>query len=193
MNLYSAPTVDLSGDDSKDATYEPRMMELRGRIGRLRYLAYCFPLLFLTASIAGALTVFLPKNSFMTLVAYSPMLAVTLNYVIRRLHDMDHSAWLSILMLIPFINGLFGLWLLFARGTEGRNSYGAAPSPNTRGLIVFAFVVPGIFIIGILAAVAIPAYSQYTKKAKANAAQSAAIRAPVQLAGYRAPLSLMSM
>jgi Tfp pilus assembly major pilin PilA len=46
-------------------------------------------------------------------------------------------------------------------------------------------------VIGILAAVAIPAYSAYTKKAKA--AQGAALTVPVQVAAYSAPLSLMSM
>lgn len=46
---------------------------------------------------------------------------------IRRLHDLNHSGWMYLLFLIPIVNFFFGLYLLFARGTYGDNSYGPDP------------------------------------------------------------------
>lgn len=47
--------------------------------------------------------------------------------MIRRLHDLNKTGWLCLIMLIPVINTLFGIYLLFAPGTVGYNDYGADP------------------------------------------------------------------
>lgn len=46
---------------------------------------------------------------------------------VKRLHDLDKSGWLVLLMFIPLVNFVFGLYLLFADGTVGPNQYGADP------------------------------------------------------------------
>lgn len=191
MNIYSAPTADFTHVDSKDATYEPRMFELKGRIGRVRYLAYYFALTFLTSIFAGVMVVLFPTSILAIVIGYVPVLAAALILTVRRLHDMDHNGWLAALLLVPLVNAFFGLWLLFGRGTDGHNSYGPPPSANTRSVVVLAWIVPAIFLIGIVAAVAIPAYSAYVNKTRA--AQGAALTTPSQVAAYSAPLSLMSI
>ena len=43
---------------------------------------------------------------------------------VKRLHDLDKSGWLILLMFVPIVNALFGLYMLFADGTVGPNQYG---------------------------------------------------------------------
>ena len=43
---------------------------------------------------------------------------------IKRLHDLDRTGWLSILILVPFLNIMFTAYLCFKRGTPGPNDYG---------------------------------------------------------------------
>ena len=35
---------------------------------------------------------------------------------VKRLHDLDKSGWLILLMFVPIVNALFGLYMLFAAG-----------------------------------------------------------------------------
>ncbi len=46
---------------------------------------------------------------------------------IRRLHDLGHTGWLALVTFIPFVNFVFGIYLLFALGTRGPNIYGPDP------------------------------------------------------------------
>lgn len=46
---------------------------------------------------------------------------------IRRLHDLDRPTWWIIGNFIPFVNCVFGLYLLLAKGTDGPNQYGPDP------------------------------------------------------------------
>lgn len=43
---------------------------------------------------------------------------------IGRLHDLDVSGWYSLLFFVPILNIFLGLYLLFAKGTDGANKYG---------------------------------------------------------------------
>ena len=46
---------------------------------------------------------------------------------VKRLHDVDKSGWLVVLLLIPIVNFILGLYMLFADGTVGPNRYGNDP------------------------------------------------------------------
>ena len=95
------------------------------------------------------------------------MITATSTYVRRRLNDLDQSGWWGIMMLIPLLNFFFGLYLVFAPGSKGSNSFGPAPCKNSVGVIIGGFLFPLLFIFGILAAVAIPAYKDYQEREKA--------------------------
>ena len=43
---------------------------------------------------------------------------------IRRLHDMNRSGWYSLFFLLPILNVLLSLYLLFGSGSTGSNRYG---------------------------------------------------------------------
>jgi flagellar basal body-associated protein FliL len=73
------------------------------------------------------------------------------------------------LILIPFVNLIF----LFIPGTDGENRFGKQPPPNRGVGIWIAILLVGIFLIGVLAAIAIPAYQSYVKKAQAAALSAA--------------------
>lgn len=42
-----------------------------------------------------------------------------------RCHDLNRSGWWLLIGFIPVLNVLFFIYLLFAKGTEGYNDYGA--------------------------------------------------------------------
>ena len=46
---------------------------------------------------------------------------------IRRLHDLDKSGWMILIGLIPFLGGLYLLFLFTQPGTVGPNRFGADP------------------------------------------------------------------
>ena len=178
-NPYSMPQAELSEPAGND-TYTPKFLSLDGRIGRVRYLAYSIgagllmiPVMLLlvgmsafTGSIADSAA---GGSVFGAIISYGLSFAITVILARRRLHDLGKSAWLGVLLFVPFLNLIVALWMLFAAGDQGANEYGPAPGPNTKGVIIMAWVLPVIFVIGIMAAIAIPAYATYT--AKAHAAQ----------------------
>jgi uncharacterized membrane protein YhaH (DUF805 family) len=43
---------------------------------------------------------------------------------VKRFHDLDHSGWMCLLTLIPLVNLLVGLYLLFAPGSDRPNRFG---------------------------------------------------------------------
>ena len=51
---------------------------------------------------------------------------------IRRLHDLNRSAWWIIIKFIPGLNILLSCYLLFFKGTEGPNRYGPDPLEGQR-------------------------------------------------------------
>lgn len=174
-NPYSMPQADLA-ERASDETYMPKFFSLSGRIGRVRYLAYGFGaglLMIPVVALLGALGALMggSKASAVGMIGvvlgYLLYLVAIWSQVARRLNDMGKSGWMGLLMLVPLVNFIFALWLLFGRGDDGANEYGPAPAPNTTGVIVLAWILPIVMIVGILAAVSIPAYKDYTDRARA--------------------------
>ena len=59
---------------------------------------------------------------------YVPTLLLTLSVTIRRLHDLDMSAWYLITYLMPFGLGIFVMaYVLSRKGNSGPNRYGRDP------------------------------------------------------------------
>jgi uncharacterized membrane protein YhaH (DUF805 family) len=92
----------------------------------------------------------------------------------RRLHDAGYSGWWQLLSIIP-LAGLAVLVMLVMPSRVVGNSYrpdvpGAVQKPASAGFIVAVVAIACIPVIGILAAIAIPAYQDYTAKAHMAAA-----------------------
>jgi len=161
-NPYAAPRAEVSDFEAVQEYQEIRMWSASGRIGRLRYLAYSTGAWLLVGALAGVLAAVLDPSLAMVVaaVAYIAALVFGVLTAIQRSHDMDWSGWTVLLTIIPFV----GLIWLFKPGSKGSNEYGAPPPPNTTGVKILGFVLPAVFIIGVLAAIAIPAYVDYQKR-----------------------------
>jgi uncharacterized membrane protein YhaH (DUF805 family) len=161
-NPYQAPRAPVGDVDSTEEYQEIRLWSASGRLGRLRYLAYGTGASLLCGLLAGALTAVLGAGvgGLFTMVAYVVLVVFSVLVAIQRSHDMNWSGWTVFLTLIPFV----ALIWIFKPGTDGENDYGAPPPPNTIGVKILGFLLPILFIIGIVAAIAIPAYVAYTKR-----------------------------
>ena len=153
-----------------------RVWSVRGRIGRLRLLAYStggYLLLILASMVLGALSAaFGGRGGSNALIALTLVRALaymvgSVLLLIQRSQDMILSGWYTLLALIPLV----GLFWIFKAGTPGANRYGAPPPPNTLGVKLLGWVFPVVVGVGILAAIALPAYQQYTVKARAAQAR----------------------
>ena len=176
-NPYSAPSAEIT-EIADNVTYQPEIFAMSGRIGRLRYIGYSsliMFLLFVAVCVIGGIVAVMLRNSqpgaavagLAVVLFYVPLFAVQIIMAKRRLHDLDSTGWLSLLIFVPLVNLLFGLYLWFAPGTNGRNRFGPAPAQNPPGMALVAIIPVLLFVLGILAAVAIPAYQKYVTRAKA--------------------------
>jgi uncharacterized membrane protein YhaH (DUF805 family) len=173
---YAPPKSTVTDAARKYA--ELKIFSAQGRIGRVRFVGWSIGFMMLArivlVIVAGGSAAIGSQALTMTLffIGVIGMYMVISLFAIQRLHDLDKSGWLSLLILIPLINVVLVLFLFFAPGSEEANQYGAPPPPNSTGVLVLAWLMPAIMIIGILAAIAIPAYQSYVQKDRQAGTQS---------------------
>ncbi|WP_213959732.1 MULTISPECIES: DUF805 domain-containing protein [unclassified Variovorax] len=178
VNPYAAPTAIVADRYAADDTVQPvRLFSARGRIGRLRYLANAVGAYLVMIAAVLAVSVVVGAIAGGTghgglasalgggigVLLSIPYLVFLVLKLIQRSHDMDWNGWMTLLAFIPLV----GLIWVFKPGTDGPNRYGAPPPANTTLVKIGGLIVPVIAAIGILAAVALPAYQQYVQRAKA--------------------------
>ena len=160
-NPYRAPAAAVA--DASEQYQEVRLFAVSGRIGRARYIAYTFGLSLLIMFIAGLGVAFLGAvGAILMMAGYVVMFVLMFMLTIQRAHDFNTSGWLSLLVLVPLANFIF--W--FIPGTDGDNRFGAQTPPNSVLVLIGAWIIPVLFIGGILAAIALPAYQDYSKRAQ---------------------------
>jgi uncharacterized membrane protein YhaH (DUF805 family) len=172
VNPYQSPNAAVA-DDEQEEYSEIKVLSASGRLGRVRYLGYGVGVSLLAylgmALVAGISAVaHVPGLGPLTFaVGALAIVVVNVLLTIQRCHDFNTSGWLALLLIVPLAPLLF----LLIPGTQGANRYGDPPPPNSSGAVALALIVPIISIVGILAAIAIPAYSDYTHRAQAAKAQ----------------------
>lgn len=165
-NPYSPPKAEVSDITTEVESFQPiNLWSASGRIGRLRYLAYSMAASLVFGVVVGLLTLMLGKSAapLVILLMEIPLLVFTVLLAIKRSHDMNWSGWTVFLAIIP----LAGLIWMFKSGTLGNNNYGEPPPPNTMAVKILGLMFPVVAFIGILAAIALPAYQSYVKRAHA--------------------------
>jgi len=164
-NRYSPPATAVADVALASDGYQTvRLWPPNGRIGRLRFLAYSlalYLLVILGSLLLGLLAGFLAGDSATTnvvgvisIVAY---MVAGMVLLIQRSHDMNLSGWWSLAAFIPFV----GLLWVFKGGTRGANRWGAPPPPNGLVVRIAGLALPILFVVGMVAAIALPAYQQY--------------------------------
>jgi uncharacterized membrane protein YhaH (DUF805 family) len=120
-----------TGQEVRSTLYEtsPTFFSYRGRLRRSSYfwqiLAIAFPVAFINVALGDS-----PESAGLgVLVGLGAGILASFPQV-KRLHDLNMSGWFYWLSLIPLVNLIFGLYMLFARGTVGPNRYG--PDPRDR-------------------------------------------------------------
>lgn len=179
---YQAPGANVAV--ASNDTYQPQFLSLSGRIGRMRYFVYASGLtmlFYLVVGIAaailvpafaggsdGAMGIVAIVLSMIGLAAFIGMIVMSWGYMVRRLNDINASGWLSLLMLVPLANFILGLILIFKKGTQGGNDYGAAPVANSGGVkAAFALLLLlTIGYFGVLMPMTLQQYSQYMQQAE---------------------------
>ncbi len=113
-----------------------KIFTTKGRLNRLAYLKYVigfsvasFILNFIVGIIAALLTGSAESTLMyiLSVIVTLPLSVGAIMAAIRRLHDLNRSGWFMLLTLIPVVNFIFGIYIVFFRGTKGYNKYGADP------------------------------------------------------------------
>lgn len=139
----------------------------QGRFNRLSYLGWygllsisCILAFILIITLAGSFSVnnvnvHKPFFSTFSGIAGFGMFAIwfaafyfQIVFLIRRLHDLNKTGWLSLLLLVPFIQIFFTLYVLLAPGTPHRNDYGdIRPSSTWEKIIAWIMIMLSLFMI----------------------------------------------
>ncbi|MDF1629975.1 MAG: DUF805 domain-containing protein [Alcanivoracaceae bacterium] len=190
---YSPPKAGYAGKGH--IVYEDMLpLSLTQRLNRLRYACYqlttmvIFALIgVLAAVLAGATG--LKEQTPLALglaVIFAIMILAMGVYMfalsVRRLHDLGHSGWLVLLMLLPivvlpllmFMGGgarlvllagiiqpLFMLYLYAGTGTAGMNSYGTPNPPNSLLVMIFGGLWWFLCVLALLLNIAMAVFSVF--------------------------------
>lgn len=161
VNPYQTPAAAVA--DAGDQVQEVKVFSTEGRIGRARYMAYGLGFYILFGFLGGVMAGIMGTVGIAVMVvAWIALVVIGFMLTIQRCHDFNVSGWLSLLMLVPLANLIF----IIIPGTEGPNRFGGPTPPNGIGVLIVAWMLPLLFVIGIIAAISIPAYQDYSKRAQ---------------------------
>ncbi|AOE83226.1 DUF805 domain-containing protein [Pseudomonas sp. TCU-HL1] len=155
---------------------ELKVFGTSGRIGRVRYLGWSMALMLAFLPIGGIILGSFALSDalagLLTIAACLALVVVSVCIGVQRLHDMGWSGWLWLLNFAPIVGSVFALLMLFMPGTDGPNRYGPPPPPNSRAVKVLAWLIILVPVIGIVAAISMPAYQDYLTRAQMGDAAS---------------------
>ena len=168
VNPYSAPDAELdTGYD--EGNYQPSIFSFRGRIGRMRYLAYnaganlllMGVLILMSGGLAGLTALPDMSSAFglFYIVSNLALFVLAIGWGKRRLNDLNRSGWWMLLLIVPLVNFAFMIYLICFGGSEASNNFGPAPVANSLGVKILGSLFIALFglgFIGILAAIILP-------------------------------------
>lgn len=174
---FAPPGADVDGGYSGDVVEPPPFASLsfEGRYGRASYIntwGASMLVMFGVGVIAAVLTPVLGKLIFIPLGLLGIAWVIWgIRVTALRLHDFNRSGWWMLLTLIPYLGLIGNLVISLWPGHAEENDYG--PKPR-RGNMVLAIAICVLSTVGlgVMAAVALPAYNDYVKRAQQKAEQA---------------------
>jgi uncharacterized membrane protein YhaH (DUF805 family)/Tfp pilus assembly major pilin PilA len=173
---YAPPGADVEGGYSGGEVDPPPFasLSLEGRYGRATYVN-TWGVAMLAIMVAGVVSaVLVPLLGMLVIVpmglAGLAMLVWGIRVNVLRLHDFNRSGWWLLLTLIPYLGVLVNIVLALWPGHAEENDYGPKPKRGNMVLAI-AIIVLSFVGVGVMAAVALPAYQGYVKRAKQKAEQ----------------------
>lgn len=113
----------------REETWQEKFLTAEGRLNRKPYILRgwflsCTPYIggFLLGIMAGSAVA---ENVVLGLQILFALPCLLL--VIRRLHDIGRSGWWWLLIFIPFVNFIMGIYLMCKKGETGPNRFGPDP------------------------------------------------------------------
>lgn len=162
---YAAPSADLGAND---AIIPTSIWTAKGRLGILSYFAQslltALVLIIIAVAIMFVIGIVFGGGDIETMMTsgaegpagiamavtliplYLAMLWTGICFIIKRLHDRNHTGWWSLIFLIPLINLLLFLYIALFRGNKHSNRFGA-PRP-TKGWEKVVGVIGLILMVG---------------------------------------------
>jgi uncharacterized membrane protein YhaH (DUF805 family) len=161
-NPYATPQAPLTTRGTEtDGVGDLNIFTAAGRLGRIRYLMYTMGV-GLVGGILAMLLFMIPFiGIFLGIALYIGIIVISVLLTIQRSHDFNKSGWFSLLLLIPIVSLIFYFW----PGTKGENNFGHQPPPNSTAITIGAFILLALFVLSIVAAIALPAYQDYALRA----------------------------
>ncbi len=177
VDNFNMPTQQSSTFFSKNLTPQTdNPLSLSGRFNRLSYIAWFGLLHILVTVMAVVLSIFfsilnlntlhLSQHAMKSLSGLGETTYFLLScfylyglavIIIRRFHDRNKSGWFILLLLIPVVQFLTLLYLLFARGEQHANRFG---SPRSSAFIekVVAWLMIISFVLGLFASASVVSF-----------------------------------
>lgn len=113
-----------------------KIFTVQGRLNRLPYIKYVIVLTvisFILNFIVSTAAALLTGNAegtlakILSVIVTLPLSLGSIMIAIRRLHDLNRSGWFLLAGIIPVLNVILVIYMLFFKGTDGANKYGADP------------------------------------------------------------------
>lgn len=158
-------------NDPKIQPYNPALdhpLSPRGRFSRLAFLAWYLVISFsimipIVLGVAGFFAFSDSVNDLSGILIALAVIAVILYIVffyyiivitIRRLHDLNQTGWLCLLMFVPLVSIGLMLYIMFAKGTPANNDFGA-PRPNKNWERILGKVYIWLTVLGLVLIIAL--------------------------------------
>jgi uncharacterized membrane protein YhaH (DUF805 family) len=178
---YAPPTSNVA--ELLPEFAELKLFGVDGRIGRLRYLAWSLAMtvaamliagigMLVAYGLSGMTSLLAIAGGLVAVVAFIAMAVIGIQIGVKRLHDIGWSGWLLLVNLVPVVGSVFAIIMLVVPGSAGANRFGPPPPPNSRAVKVLAGLWLLVPVIGILAAIALPAYQDYVQRGRSAQSSS---------------------
>ena len=130
--------------NNKHYTTTDKLLSPKGRIGRMSFFLYNYFVYGNVGGLLGGIIVYMigmlidkesSQEIFIIGIVVVVLLSIAVLFVIymsvclciRRCHDIGLSGWWAVLVFIPYIDLLMGLFLIFKKGQQRDNIYGPMP------------------------------------------------------------------